>query len=339
MSITRREFGVLGAGTALGLVGARAVAQAAPEMKATIANAAGNLNLATQATLKQEKFLEKFGVDGTFLNVADGSKILGGLVGGDLDASMMSGFGQVFPAIERGAKLKIIAAASFAPSLSLFTSKPYVKSLKDLEGRTVGTGSLGALLHHLTVALLKKNNVDVSKVKFVNIGSSGDVFRATVAGTVDAGTGESSIIDDMSHYPNTRLVPGGNMTLELPEYTYQASWTSDRVLEAKRDVLVRCLAAQAKLYRFLHDPNSKDAFLKARASVLPKSPPADALAQWNYIQKYKPFATELMMSDERLAYMQQLNVDVHVQHTVLKPERVADMSLVKEALALVAKSG
>ena len=312
------------------------VAQGA-RLKTTIANAAGNLNLAVQELLRQQGFMEEFGLEPTFLNVADGAKILGGLLGGDLDSSMMSGFGQVFPAIEKGAKLKVIAATSLSPSLALFTSKPEVKTLKDLEGRVVCTGSLGALLHQLTVALLQKNGVDLSKVRFVNIGASGDVFRATTMGTVDAGTGEAAILEDMTGY-SVRLIPGGNMTTELSEYTYQAAWTTDRVIETKRDVLVRSMAAQAKLYRFLHTPESREPFLKARAKVLPNSPAREAIAQWNYIQHYKPYATNLLMSEERFRYMQQLNVDLKVQNAVIPISRVADMSLAEEAIRLVNKS-
>ncbi len=337
-TISRRGFSL---GVASGLMAGAPLGECFAQtgrIKTTIANAAGNLNLAVQELLRQQGYMEEFGLEPNFLNVADGAKILGGLLGGDVDSSMMSGFGQIFPAIEKGAKLKVIAATSLAPSLGLFTSKPEVQSLKDLEGRVVGTGSLGALLHQLVVALLQKNGVDVSKVRFVNIGASGDVFRATTMGTVDAGTGEAAILEDMSGY-TVRLIPGGNMTTELSEYTYQAAWTTDRMIETKRDILVRSLAAQAKLYRFLHSPESREPFLKARAKVLPTSPQSEAIAQWNYIQHYKSYATGLVMSEERLRYMQQLNVDLKVQNAVMPMSRVADMSLAKEAIELLEKSG
>ena len=336
--ISRRDFSIgMASGLLAGAPLSSGLAQGA-RLKTSIANAAGNLNLAVQELLRQQGYMEEFGLEPTFLNVADGAKILGGLLSGDLDSSMMSGFGQVFPAIEKGAKLKIIAATSLAPALALFTSKPDIKSLRDLEGRVVGTGSLGALLHQLVVALLQKNGVDVSKVRFVNIGASGDVFRAATMGTVDAGTGEAAILEDMSPY-TVRLIPGGNMTTELSEYTYQAAWTTDRMIETKRDILVRSLAAQAKLYRFLHSPESREPFLKARAKVLPTSPHSEAVAQWNYIQHYKSYATDLVMSEERLRYMQQLNVDLKSQSAVMPLSRVADMSLAKEAITLLEKSG
>src|SRR5262249_58995826 len=106
-----------------------------------------------------------------------------------------SGFGQVFPAIERGADLAIINAATLIPALALFSAKPTVRSLKDLEGKVVGVGSIGALIHQLTATLLRKYAVDVSAVRFVNIGSNTDTFKGVMAGTVDARARPASFFD------------------------------------------------------------------------------------------------------------------------------------------------
>jgi ABC-type nitrate/sulfonate/bicarbonate transport system substrate-binding protein len=221
------------------------------------------------------------------------------------------------------------------PSLALYTRRTDIKSLKDLEGRTVGVGSIGALLYQLVVALLRKNHVDVSKVRFVNIGASGDVFRATRMGTVDAGTGEVAMLDHVGQF-GLRLVPGGNMAKGLRECTFQGAWTSDREIHDKRDVLVRTLAAYAKMYRFVQTPQAKGAFFKAWLAMFPNSSKADAGDSWNYIQHYKPFAVDLVIDQKRIDYMQQLNVDLGIQSSVLPYDRVADMSLAREAVKLLA---
>ncbi len=336
---TRRHL-LAGAGALSGLtlLGGARQARAQGLVPASLANAAGNLNLAVQQCILDQGFFEKYGVKPTIINVADGSKIMGGLIGGDIDASMMAGFGQIFPAIEKGAKLKVIAGASLLPSLTLFSSKKDVKNLKDLEGKTIGTGSIGALIHQLCVALLTKNGVDVSKVRFVNIGASGDIFRSALMGTTDAGVGETAILEDLDSYPNLHEVAGGNMSTGLPEYTYQGAWTSDRAIQTKRDTLVRCLAAHSELYAFLQKPESKDAFFKSRAKVLPSSGGKEALVQWDYIQHYKPYATGLVLSEERLAYMQKLNIETKAQTAIMPFDKVADMSIARDALALVKKT-
>lgn len=312
----------------------RSGAAAVRPTRITIANASGGLNLIMAALMRQEKFLQSFDLDPDVLQVADGSKILGGVVGGSVDASMMAGFGQVFPAVERGASVKILGGGALLPTLALYTGKPNVKSLKDLEGRTVGTGSVGALVYQLTVTLLKKYKVDISKVKFVDIGASSDIFRAVSAGTVDAGAGEAALIEDAEKY-HVRLIPHGNMSVELTEYTFQGAWASDQRIATKRDALVRTLAAYAKLYRFVQNPNSKEAFLRASRAAFSNASEHDHKLQWDYIQTYKPFAVDLTLSPKRLQYMQELNVSFKIQKKVLPFARVADMSLAADAVKLL----
>lgn len=326
-------LGGLAAGGALCLtLTRRASAQSGKPV--IIANASGSGSMTMQSLMKQQGFLEEFGLQPELMHIADGSKIVGGIVSGAIDASMMSGFAQLFPAIERGGKMKVLAGGALPPWLAVFTSKSDVRTLKDLEGRVVGVGSVGALLHQLMVALLRKNNVDVTKVQFVNIGGSVDVFKAVMMGTVDAGPGELSLIDQQKQFKVT-LLEHGNLARELSEYTYQGAWTSDEAIQNKRDTLVRALAAYAKLYRFVQSPDSKDAFLRARKTLFPNANEAEGVTQWNFIQTYKPYAENLVLNEERLDYMQRLNMDFKVQSRVLPFAEIADMSLARDALLLL----
>jgi ABC-type nitrate/sulfonate/bicarbonate transport system substrate-binding protein len=299
-----------------------------------IATASGGLNMTMSELLRQQRFLESFDLDPDVVPMADGAKILGGIYSGSIDLSPMSGFAQVFPAIERGADLKIINAATLFPELALFSGKPNVQALKDLEGKVVGVGALGSLVHQLTVTLLRKYAVNVAAVRFVSIGSNTDIFKGVMAGTVDAGVGPSALIDDAGSY-KVHALPNGNMSVELPEFTYQAGWTSSRVIEAKRDVLVRVLAAYAKLFRFVAQPSAQEAFISAHRTVFPNVPEREHLAEWNFLLTARPFSTDLMLSPERVRYMQQINLDFHIQKQMLPFERVVDLSLAQDAIKLL----
>src|SRR3979409_874901 len=94
--ISRRRL-VAGGGTVLfGMLcplGMRGTSAAAP-IPVSIANASGNVSLTMQEMIKQQGYLQEMGLAGTITNVADGSKITGGLIGGDVDVSTMAGFGQ-----------------------------------------------------------------------------------------------------------------------------------------------------------------------------------------------------------------------------------------------------
>ena len=328
--ISRRQ--ILLSGTALLTMGGCADKSSSSRL-VHVATTAG-VNLTMWELLRQQKFLESFDVQSDVIAMADGSKILGGIYSGSVDVSPMSGFSQVFPAIERGADIRIINAATLVPMLALYSGKDTVQSLGDLDGKVVGVGSLGALDHQLTVTLLRKYSVDVASVRFVNIGSNTDIFKGVIAGTVDAGVGPASYFNDATAY-NVHAIPNSNMSVELPEFTYQAGWTSNRIIEAKRDLLVRVLAAYAKLFRFVEQPAAMDAFIRARKTVFPNAPEREHLKEWNFLQTAKPFAKDLILSPERVRYMQQTNLDFHVQKAMLPFERVADMSLAHDALKLL----
>jgi ABC-type nitrate/sulfonate/bicarbonate transport system substrate-binding protein len=195
----------------------------------------------------------------------------------------------------------------------------------------VGTGSLGALIHQMCVAAMRKAGVDDTKVTFVNIGSSNDIFRAVAAGTVDAGSTEVWQIGKN----NVRAIEGGRFWIDIPDYTYQAGFASDGAIQNKRDILVRAMAAYAKLYRFIQDGDSKEAFLKGYATGMGKADDAAALEQWNFYQKYKPFASNLVLTPQQLDYMQNLNVSFKIQSKLLPFAQVADMSLANDAIKML----
>jgi ABC-type nitrate/sulfonate/bicarbonate transport system substrate-binding protein len=300
----------------------------------TIANASGALSQTMSAVMDQQGFLEAFGLAPEVLQVADGSRILGGIVGGTVDLSAMSGFAQIFPAIERGASIKVLAGAALVPMLALFSGKPAIRTLRDLEGKTLGTGSIGALVYQLTVTLLRQRGVNVADIRFVNIGSSSDILRAVAAGTVDAGAGDAALVGLAAEY-GVHALEDGNMSVELPQYTFQGSWTTERHIATERDTLVRALAAYASLYRFVQDAANQAAFLRAGGVAFPQAPERDHLALWNYVQRYRPYAIDLTLSPERLRYLQEINISFKMQSQVLPFARVADMSIASDALRLM----
>ena len=326
----RRDVLRAGAAAAFALITPRSL-MAADRLKINVVNTSGNTNVVLATVLKQEGIFEQLGLDADILNVSDGSKLIGSLLSGQMDMCALSGFGQVLPAIEKGAKLKVLAGGALAPLQGILTKNPAIKTVKDLEGRTVGTGSIGALLHQLMVALLRKKGVDEKKVTFVNVGSSTDVLRAIVAGTVDAGPAE---VWQQGRF-GTRMLEDGRFYADLPEYTYQASYCSDRAIATKREAVVRTLAAYGKLYRFLGEPKSREPFIRAFATATSKDNREEAEAQWQFYQENKPFAVDLVLSEQRVRYMQDLNVSLGVQKRVLPFEQVCDMSLARDAVKLL----
>jgi len=335
--IGRREALLLGAATLAATACSEQKSGQGQGDPVTIVYTGGNFAATLQQLMKQKRFLQDMGLRPNFISVGDGSKVIGALLSGQADICMASGFGQVLPAIERGGGLKVLAGSEVLLLHLIYSSRPEIKTLKDLEGRTVGVGSLGALLHSITVALLRKNAVDPTRITFVNVGSSADVFRAVVAKVVDAGPSELDYMQQEGKY-DVHGLTDGNFWDGLPEYTNQASYASERAIRERRDVLVRTLAAYARLYRFISSPESRDEYLAARSEALGKDEREEALAQWSFFQQHASFATDLALSEERIRYMQDLNVSLGIQKSVLPNARVSDMSLAQDAVKLLAKS-
>ncbi len=306
-------------------------ASAQQKLSIKIVNTQGNATVTLQELMKRQGYLQEFGVDPQITYVSDGSKLMGSLLSGENDICMFSGFAQVLTALDRGAKLKIVAGALVGIEHALYTKRYNIRTVQDLAGKTIGVGSVGALLHAMVISLLRKHKVDPTSVRFVSIGSTADVFRAVAAGTVDAGVSEIDVYDQQSKY-GVHVIKEGDLWKELPEFTFQASYASERAIASNREALVRTLAAYAKLYRFLMTPESRDAYVEAQKAALGRADPAAAEWQWRFFRETSIYATDLVLSRARVNWMQDLNVLLEVQRKTLPYEQVVDTSIAFDAL-------
>ena len=346
--ISRRSAltGAAGAGLiatgGLGLLSACAPSTkkaAAGELPVRILSSQGVQVLTIQELMNRKGYFKEFGLSASAISASSGTNIIGPLINQQAEICIFAGFSQLITAIEKGAALKIVGAASVKGQQALFSKNPAVKSVKDLEGKTIGVGAIGAQLHQVAVALLRKQGVDIKKVQFVTIGSSGDVFRAVIAGTVDAGNGQADVLSSLDKF-GVHMVEGGDYATSLPEFTWQASFTSEKTIKEKRETLVRTLAAYAKAFRFVQNPGSKDDFVAAQLAALDSKNPEEAakgaVSQWEYLQQRKIYAEDLVLSPERVQYMQELNIEIGGQKKIIPYDQLIDTSLAKEAIARLA---
>ena len=334
-SHTRRDF-VTGAAAicaaAVTPVASRAQGSAKKLIDVRIINSNANAQLAFEELLKRQGYLETLGLNATTVNVADGSKVMAALLSGEMDVCMISGFGQVLPAVERGGQIKVVAGANMLTPQGVLTNKANVKSVADLKGAKIGTGPIGALEHQLMVAVLLQHKVDPDSVSFVNIGNTADIFRAVSAGVVDAGPVNIDVYDKQKG--DLKIV--GNFWTEIPDFPYQGSFTSVDAISNRREAVVRTLAAYCKVYRFLRTPDSKKPYVEAYMAAVGGGAAADAELQWQFLYDKKAFATDLVIPDRGLEFLQDLNLRTNVQKTKLPLDKFADMSLAQEALKLIA---
>ena len=120
----------------------------------------------------------------------------------------------------------------------------------------------------------------------------------------------------------------------LPEYPSQGSFATDATIRNKREALERTLAAHAKLYRFISSPESKDVYVAANMKAANGTAEQGAGA-WQFIRDNQPYAVNLTIPDERLTFLQQINLQTKVQQKIIPNSDVADMSLALDALKML----
>lgn len=330
----RREFlfkGMAAGAATIALPGMTAAQKVAPLQRVNIVMTSGTTNLVLSSLISRMGYFKQFGIVPNIINVADGNKVVAALISGDADICPTSGFTQVLAAIERSAPLKILGGGAIKNFNTLFSGNPRVRALKDLEGRSVGIGALGSQLHQTMVALFRKYGVDITKVEFANVGASTDVFKAVLARVVDAGCSEYWLQGDSGLH----IVEHGKTFESLPEFVNQAAFTSQRVITQKRDLLVKTLAAYASAYRFIMTGDSEAAFIAASAAALGKNDMASARAQWKFYRDVQPFAADLQLPEDRIRYMQELNIATGSQKAVMPYTKATDMTLARDALRLL----
>jgi ABC-type nitrate/sulfonate/bicarbonate transport system substrate-binding protein len=330
-ALLRNGLGVAGLGlTGIGIQIEPARAQGALT-KVNIVCTSSTPQLTLTELIKRQGYLKDMGLDATVAHVQDGNRLVASLISGDMDVCIISGFGQIFPAVEKGAKMKIIAGANTVIAQAVYSAKPDIKSLKDLEGRLVGVGAPGSLLHHSMVAAMTKQGVDYTKVNFVNIGSNADVFKAVVAGTVDAGP---STTDNYYEQDKFGVHSIAEMWKVIPEYLYQGSYATDAAINTKRDAIVRVLAAYAKLYRFMMSPESKQPYIDAYLAAAGQNQ-KQAEDLWRFNSESQSYDVNLLVQDSSLEYLQDLNLKLEIQHRRLAMDELRDMTLAQDAIKMI----
>ena len=305
--------------------------------KAVLLTVTGSVARLTAVLADQLKLYDKYQVDVETIAVSDSGKILNAMVSGDGDMCPGSGFNQLFPAMEKGAKIKILAGASVAPSAILYTCRPDIKSVKDLEGRTVGTDQPGALLNQLATATMKKYGVDYRKVNFVNVGGSPDIFKALVAKTIDAGAAPIEFRDTAGKYGLTAL-PDGEFWKELPLYVNQTIYASEKAIAERREGLIRVMAAYEDMFLWIQNPANRSDFMRYYKMAMTSASDDEAAFFYVFLSKPGALAPNLEITEKQLQFVQELNVEFQVQKAVLPFAQVADTSLAKEAVKRVKSS-
>jgi NitT/TauT family transport system substrate-binding protein len=181
----RRRTVLKGAAALAGVLGANPARAAGKSIK--LAFCSQLLCIIPYVVASSEGHFQAEGLEVELVYMRGGQAAMQALVGGAVDYAATA-LDVALQAYAHGAAVKRFAATGKLPLFALATSPQSaskIKSLKDLEGKTVGISGLGNADHALTLFLLKKAGADATKVQFATIGTN--LLEALRQGQLDAG--------------------------------------------------------------------------------------------------------------------------------------------------------
>ena len=244
-------------------------------------------------------FAEKQGLKLDIMQIKADQIGLKALLAGELD-SYEGGPGGAIVAAARGADVKILGCHWPRLVHGLFAREP-VSKVEDLRGKNVAISSPGALPDLLIRAVLEKSGIAINEVKFANMGSDTDRYKALTVGVVDAAIVSTEYLPIAP--PNVKLLAAGREA--LPNFMRVCMITSGKTLAEKPDEVTRFLAAEMSALR--HAAANRDAEVKLTFEVT-KAKADDPRPGFIYDEatRHKDVDPEIGLPMEKLAWMQEM---------------------------------
>ena len=143
----------------------------------------------------------------------------------------------------RGTGVKIVGC-TWPGMPQVVLAKAEIKTAADLKGKTVAISSPGSLPDLLFRSMLDSANIPVAEVKFATQGADLDRYKSLVAGVTDAAVVSNEFEAVMPSNIHTLM----KATTAVPKFIRLCIATNDKVIAARRDDLVKFLAAEMDAY-------------------------------------------------------------------------------------------
>ncbi|WP_161139604.1 ABC transporter substrate-binding protein [Propylenella binzhouense] len=325
--------GALGLGAAALAATILAGTAAAAELKTWkhgMVQAKSDAGIVTMAN--HQNFDEKFGLDLEYVQFKGDALALKALIAGELDSYEGSPGGPLLAA-SKGADIKIVGCYWPGLTYGIF-SRPDIASPAELKGKTLAISSPGALPDLIARAVLEKNGIDPSEVKFASMGSDSDRFRAVSAGVVDAAAASTEFVRFAESQGLKLLVHAHDVA---PNYLRFCTYVTSKTLAERGDEVAAYLAAQMMGVRYaLAHPDESIALSKEMTKAAADDPrAADVFAE---VKQYDAVDPDMPVPMEKLAWMQDLLTATGNLKQKVDLAKLVDDSARQKALELAAKS-
>jgi NitT/TauT family transport system substrate-binding protein len=273
-------------------------------------------------------FAEKRGLKLDLLQVKSEPTALKALIAGELD-SYEVGPGSGIVAAARGADIKIVACAWPGFVHGVFAG-PKVGKIEDIRGKTFATSAPGSLPDLLARAVLEKHQVPAADVRFANIGSDNDRYKALDGGIVDAAILSAEFIPIAQH--GIRQLAAGRDV--MPNFIRGCFMTTGAVLARRRADAVKFVAAEIEALRFAVAHRAEVAALTREVTKANADDPRPEFI-FDEALRHKDIDPEAPLPIDKLTWMQSQLIHAGSMPAPVDLTKLVDAGVREEAHQLV----
>jgi len=193
----------------------------------------------------------KHGLKLDLLFTGAGAEVVGGVVAGQIDIAVAAGISTVLGAHGMGAPLRIFSS-EMAGQAEIYWFVPVnspIKTLADMNGKTIGYSAAGSSSHAALLALLAQNKVNAKPTPLGGVTAS---ITAGMSGQVDAAWSAMPFglkdVDD----GKIRIIARAADVDVLKGRTVRVNFTSANTLATKKDQIERYKAAYKEAIDYMY---------------------------------------------------------------------------------------
>jgi len=250
------------------LAGLPAQAQAPDRVRAAIGQR-GNWDTMVVPQGIEAGFFKKENLELEVTWTRGGAETLQALVTGSVDVDLANGILGVIGAYAKGAPIRVISA-EFTGAHDLFwyaKADSPVKSMKDMDGRTMGYSRPGSSTHLVSQSLAAAAGV---KPRFVSAGGVPDNRTQVMSGQIDAGWSIPPFNLELLAEGKIRVIARGGDVPALSAQTVRVNVANLKFLTERRDVARRFVKAYHDTMEWMYkNPDGAIAFFAKFNSVSP----------------------------------------------------------------------
>lgn len=245
-------------------------------------------------------FAAKQGLKIEFVQLKGDALVLKAFLAGEVDSYEGSPGGAIIAA-SHGADVKVVGCYWPGLTYGLFARND-VKSIADVKGRAFGISSPGSLPDLVARAILEKNGMTGTDVRFAVMGSDADRFRALTAGIIDVAAASIEFAPLAGAQGIKVLVRAAD---ELPQYLRFCSYISGKTLATRNDEAVRFLTAEMQGFRYALAHRDEEIDLTREVTgAKPDDPRPGAI--FDEVVRYSAVDPTMPLPMDKLAWMQEL---------------------------------